>query len=53
MRDAGLEELETYIVSSQNTVLHYILTRPIMDLCLEAEKCPGGGWINVGGIRRG
>ena len=35
---AGLEELEIYISSRFNTVDQYIATRPILDLCLEAEK---------------
>ena len=40
MREAGLEELETYISRSQNPVAQYIATQTILDLCLEVEKHP-------------
>ena len=33
----GLQEVETYISCHQNTVVQYIATSPIIDLCL-AEK---------------
>ena len=33
----GLEEINEYIALHQNTVAQYIVTCPIMDLCLEAE----------------
>ena len=36
----GLEEMETYISRRQNTSAQYISTRPILDLCLEAERRP-------------
>ena len=32
--EAGFEEIGTYITRRQNTVVHYITTRPIMDLCV-------------------
>ena len=41
MGEAGMEELETYIARRQNMVAQYIATRPILDLCPEAERCPG------------
>ena len=37
MTEAGLQEVDTYISFCQNTVVQYIVTRPIIDLCL-AEK---------------
>ena len=33
--------VRVYIVRRQNMVAHYIATRPIMDLCLAAERKPG------------
>ena len=33
----GLEEIGAYIARRQNTVAQYILTRPVMDLCLVEE----------------
>ena len=36
----GLGEIVVYIVRRQNTVAQYIATRPIMDLCLTAERKP-------------
>ena len=41
MEELGLQEVETYISHRQNTVLQYIATGPIMDLCLAAERRPG------------
>ena len=37
----GLEEIGVYIACCHNTVAQYIVTRPIMDLCLAAERNPG------------
>ena len=34
--DAGLEEVEAYVLMNHNTVVYYIATRPILDLCEEA-----------------
>ena len=34
----GLEEIGVYITCCQNTVAQYIANRPIMDLCLTAER---------------
>ena len=41
MMDVGLEKLETYIIRIHNTVAQYISNRPILDLCMEAEKSLG------------
>ena len=41
MAEVGLQDMETYVSGSQNTVAQYIATRPIMDLCLAAERRPG------------
>ena len=36
-----LEEIRVYIARRQNTVAKYIVTRPIMDLCLAVERTLG------------
>ena len=36
--EAGLQEVETYIYFSHNTVAEYIATRPIIDLCMLADR---------------
>ena len=41
MAEAGLQEVENYISRHQNTMVQYIATRPIMDLCLAAKQRPG------------
>ena len=41
MSKAGLQEIETYFTHHQNTVSQYIATRPIMDMCLAADRSPG------------
>ena len=41
MSEAGMQEVETYVSRRQNTVAQFIATRPIMDLCLAAERIPG------------
>ena len=41
MAEVGLQEVETYFSCRQNTVEKYIVTRPIMDLCLVANRRPG------------
>ena len=33
MEEAGFEEIRVYIMRRKNTVVQYIVTRPIMDLC--------------------
>ena len=40
MAEAGLKEVETYISCCQNTVAQFIAIRPIMNLCLAAERKP-------------
>ena len=58
----GLEEIWVYITCRYNTVAQYIATRPIMDLCLTAErkpvlrplrKCWYQNDLNILGIRAG
>ena len=39
--DMVLQEVETYFSQCQNTYAQFIATRPIIDLCLEAERHPG------------
>ena len=41
MAEPGLQEVETYSSRLHNTVTQFIVTRPIMDLCLAAERRPG------------
>ena len=40
MVELGLQEVETYIFRRQNTITQFIMTRPIMNLCLAAEQRP-------------
>ena len=46
MAEAGLQEVEAYISHHQNTVTHFINTRPIMDLCLASARSPGSRVAN-------
>ena len=46
MAEAGLQEVETYVYLRQNTVAQYIVTRPIMELCL-AENCRLGPRVDM------
>ena len=46
MAEVGLQEVETYISRHQDTVAKFIATRPIMDLCLAAERHPGSQVTN-------
>ena len=41
MRDTSLQEMETYVSRRQNTLSQYILTRPIVDLCMVAKRSTG------------
>ena len=41
LRESGLEEIMVYIVWRYNTVTHYIASRTILDICLEAMTRPG------------
>ena len=50
-----LEEVEMHILCLQNTIAQYIVTHPILELCMEAEDHTGsmdimgeGGFIFVG-----
>ena len=36
-----LEEIGVYTSQRQKMIVQYIATRPIMELCLEAERKPG------------
>ena len=38
--EAGMQELETYVSRRHNTVTQFIVTRPIMDLCMAAWQRP-------------
>ena len=52
-----LEEVETYVLRRQNTVSHYITTRPILEICMAAEQRPGERvtqwWWDQSGINFG
>ena len=53
MREAGLTEIRTSILNRQNTVVQYIATRPLLDLCegaraREGAKIPLRWWHQVG-----
>ena len=41
MSEAGFQEVETYVSRCQNTVVQFIATRPIMNLCLAVERGAG------------
>ena len=41
LETVGVDEIGVYIAFRQNTVTQYIATRPIIDLCLMAERKPG------------
>ena len=45
MTNTVLREVETYVSCRQNTVAQFIATKPIMDLCLAAERIPGS-WVS-------
>ena len=44
MREAGLEEVEAYVLRKQNMVERYIEARPIMGLCEYAVQILGT-WV--------
>ena len=46
MTEVALQKVETHVYHRQNTVAQSIATRPIMDLCLEAERSPGSRVAN-------
>ena len=41
MVEAVLQKVETYVSRRQKTVAQFIVTMPIIDLCIEAERIPG------------
>ena len=41
MVEAGFHEVETYVSLHQNTFVHFIAARSIIDLCLAEEQRPG------------
>ena len=41
MQEAGCGVVEAYVLRSLNTVVHYIDTRTILDLCEETAQRPG------------
>ena len=52
MQEAGFEEVDVYALRRHNTVAHYIVTRPIMEIYEEMIQRPGT-WVAQGsGIRR-
>ena len=40
MVELRLQEVETYISCRQNKITQFIMTRPIMNLCLAEERRP-------------
>ena len=40
MKEAGLEEVETYVIRHQNTDAQYIATRLILEIFLAEEQHP-------------
>ena len=41
MAEAGLQNVETYVSRLHDTVVQYIATRPIMELCLVEKRRTG------------
>ena len=41
MAEAGVQGVDTYVSCLQNTVVQYIATRTIMELCLAVKQSPG------------
>ena len=41
VQEAGLEMIETYIITNQKTTSQYIATSPILELYLAVERHPG------------
>ena len=53
MKEAGLTDIRTSILRRQNTVVQYIATRPLLDLCKgararEGAKVPQRWWEQAG-----
>ena len=47
MHAVGLEEMENYIYRHHNTAVQYIVTLPIINLCLEVERRTGSQVPNI------
>ena len=41
MTEAVCQEVDNYVSCRQNTAAQFIATRPIMNLCMEADQMPG------------
>ena len=54
MKEAGLTDVQTSINIRQNTVAHYIATRPLLDICKGATQREGARvtlrWLDQTGI---
>ena len=44
MEKAGFDQMGAYVLKRKNTDAHYIMTRTIMDLCMETVRRPGA-WV--------
>ena len=44
MKEAGIVRIRTSILRRQNTVVQFIATRPILDLCEKSNRRPGA-WV--------
>ena len=40
MAEVGLQEVDTYVSHQQNKLAQFIVTRPIMGLCMAVESRP-------------
>ena len=41
LEEAGLFRMEVYINRRQNTMVDYVATRPLLDLCMECDRLDG------------
>ena len=53
MAETGVQKVDTYAACCQNTITKFIVTRPIIDLCLASVRRPGARvlkrwWEQVG-----
>ena len=57
MKAVGMEEVETYVLHRNNTVTQYNATRPILEICMSAERWPGAQvslrWWEQAGLEPG
>ena len=44
MKEVGVVQIRTSILQRQNTVAHFIVTQPILDLCEKSNRRPGA-WV--------